>query len=143
MYSFLSLLFYFVMMLSLTAQAQQDITGRWKTIDDRTGKPRSVVTIYQTDNGKIEGKVTTIYPQPGDPANPICEECEGENKNKPVKGMVIIKDLDWDDDAWQDGTILDPESGSVYKCKIWREEGKLKVRGYIGFLYRTQTWEPM
>lgn len=32
-------------------------------------------------------------------------------------------------------------NGKDYKCSIWLEDGKLKVRGYIGFLYETQTWK--
>jgi uncharacterized protein (DUF2147 family) len=28
----------------------------------------------------------------------------------------------------------------VYKAEIWVEGGTLKVRGYVGFLYKTQTW---
>jgi uncharacterized protein (DUF2147 family) len=47
-----------------------------------------------------------------------------------------------DDGEYVDGDILDPENGKVYRCKLWVEEGKLQVRGYIAFLYRTQTWKP-
>ena len=43
-------------------------------------------------------------------------------------------------EEWKDGTILDPENGSVYDCKLWVEGGRLKVRGYVAFFYRTQTW---
>ena len=42
---------------------------------------------------------------------------------------------------YKGGTILDPEDGKVYKAEVWVEDGKLKVRGYIGFLYKTQTWQ--
>ena len=30
--------------------------------------------------------------------------------------------------------------GKVYKAEVWTEDGKLKVRGYLGPFYRTQTW---
>jgi len=72
-----------------------------------------------------------------------CTECEGSDKDKPILGMVIINGLEKDGDTWEDGTILDPESGKVYKCYITLEnKNKLKVRGYIGFslLGRTQYW---
>ena len=75
--------------------------------------------------------------------NSVCDKCEGENKGKPVSGMVIMKDLEKDGDEYNGGTILDPESGSVYKCYIKLvEDDKLKLRGYIGFaaLGRTQYW---
>jgi uncharacterized protein (DUF2147 family) len=70
----------------------------------------------------------------------ICTECTGADKDKPVVGLVIIKDLGPGGDRYKGGTILDPEDGKVYKAEIWTEDGKLKVRGYVGFFYRTQTW---
>ena len=54
--------------------------------------------------------------------------------------MEIITSMEMSDEVWEDGEILDPENGNIYRCKIWIEEGKLKVRGFIMFLYRTQTW---
>jgi len=57
-------------------------------------------------------------------------------------GMVIIEGLQESDAVYEGGTILDPQIGKVYKCKLWRENNQLKVRGYWGFLYRTQTWLP-
>ena len=46
-------------------------------------------------------------------------------------------------DEYKGGTILDPQKGKEYDCKIWLEEddtNKLNVRGYISFLFRTQNW---
>ena len=56
--------------------------------------------------------------------------------------MEIIKDLVPDGDEYADGTILDPKKGEgkIYTCKLWMEDGKLMVRGYIAFFFRTQTW---
>jgi uncharacterized protein (DUF2147 family) len=44
------------------------------------------------------------------------------------------------DGTWSGGTILDPESGKVYDCKLWLENGRLMVRGYVAFFFRTQEW---
>ena len=73
----------------------------------------------------------------------ICDLCKGDNKNKPVKGMIIIDGLSKDDDEWNNAKILDPKTGKEYKCYITLENNnKLKVRGYIGFalIGRTQYW---
>mgnify|MGYP000887617991 CR=1 FL=1 len=73
----------------------------------------------------------------------VCSKCEDNRKDQKILGMVILKDMVWDDDQWDDGTILDPKNGSVYDCKIWLEgddKNKLYVRGYIGFFFRTQNW---
>ena len=42
--------------------------------------------------------------------------------------------------VWSGGKILDPGNGKIYRCKIWLKDGELKVRGYFGPFYRTQTW---
>lgn len=53
---------------------------------------------------------------------------------------MIIKGLSPDKDRYKGGTILDPDDGKVYKAEVWEEGGTLKVRGYLGVFYRTQTW---
>jgi uncharacterized protein (DUF2147 family) len=118
--------------------------GRWTTIDDKTGKPSSVVAIYEED-GKLKGKVETVIVNgPGDDPAPKCTKCEGALKDQPVIGMVILWDLAKDGKRWTGGRILDPDEGSVYKCRVEPVENgqKLEVRGYIGIslLGRTQTW---
>ena len=58
--------------------------------------------------------------------------------------MVILKDLIWEDNVWEDGTITDPKSGKVYDCYLSLEDSNtLKVRGFLGFslLGRTQIWK--
>lgn len=134
-----------VLMLALLfsgALAAQSPVGTWKTIDDKTGQPKSEVQIY-VQNGKYYGKVTKFL-RPGADPNRKCTSCTGALKDKPILGMVIVRDLAPSGKEWTKGTILDPESGTEYGCTIWFEAGKpdeLKVRGYHWTgLYRTQTW---
>jgi uncharacterized protein (DUF2147 family) len=117
--------------------------GRWRTIDDATGKVKSIVAIWEED-GKLFGKVEQILdPKPDDP-DPTCNKCEGELKDARVLGMRIMWDLKKSGDSWSGGKILDPDNGKTYKCRLaLAEDGKkLLVRGYIGIalLGRTQTW---
>ena len=122
----------------------QTIVGKWKTVDDVSGTPRSVVEIYRKGN-EYFGKVLKIYPKPGEDPDPLCDECEGEKKDKRIIGMEIIERmrLNSDEKIYEDGEILDPENGSIYDCRMWIEEdGNLRVRGYLFFLYRTQIWLP-
>lgn len=126
--------------LCLTSHAQS-VTGKWKSIDDETGKPRSIVEIYEKEN-KIYGKIIALFREPDEDPDPICEECTDYRKGKKVIGLEIISDMRQKGDEYVDGEILDPENGKIYKCKLWVEEGNLKVRGYLYFLYRTQTWLP-
>lgn len=122
----------------------QTIVGKWKTIDDNTNQPRSIVEIYKNGE-KYFGKVLTTYPKPGEDPDPICDECKDHRKGQKIIGMEIIKDLTYDqkNDQYHKGEILDPENGNIYDCKLWvSDDGSLKVRGYLLFFYRTQTWLP-
>ncbi|AXT60023.1 DUF2147 domain-containing protein [Aquimarina sp. AD10] len=133
-------LFTLSLLISSIASAQQEIVGEWKTIDDTTGKPKSIVEIYK-EGDKFYGKIKRILKE--EDRSKLCIECNGEEHNQPIEGMVIINELEKDGNEYEDGTILDPENGKVYRCKIWVDEDNpkvLNVRGYIAFLYRTQKW---
>lgn len=124
----------------VSAEAQT-VTGKWRTIDDETGKAKSIVEIYES-NGKIYGKVTEILDKGKE--DKVCEKCSGAKKNKPIKGLVILEGLTKDGDEWSGGKILDPTTGKTYKCYITLESAdKLKVRGYVGIalMGRTQYWQ--
>ncbi len=124
---------------AFVAQAQT-VTGKWKTIDDETGEPKSIVEIYEK-NGKIYGKVIEILNPAKKDAK--CTNCKGDEKDKPILGLVIIKGLSKDGSEWNGGQILDPNKGKSYKCTISLDgKDKLNVRGYVGIslLGRTQTW---
>jgi len=117
------------------------VEGLWITQDDETGKKKSEVLIYQ-ENGKLYGKIVRLL-LPEDQGK-LCEKCKGREKNKPIAGLVIVKDLILEEDTWEDGTIMDPKSGKVYDCYLNLEDANtLKVRGFLGFslLGRTQIWK--
>jgi len=135
----------FILLFSLLFTANsfaQSCLGQWVTIDDETGEKKSVVELYKKDD-KMYGKIVYLFPRKGIEKNPKCKECSGDLKNKPIEGMVIAKNLKWNESEWAGGTILDPENGKVYSVKIWinpDNSKRLNVRGYIGPFYRTQTW---
>jgi uncharacterized protein (DUF2147 family) len=114
--------------------------GKWKTVDDKTGKVVSEVELYE-QGGKLSGKIVGLT-EPNDVQGKPkrCTKCQGADKDQPIVGLVILKDLSASGDRYKGGTILDPADGKVYKAEVWTEDGKLKVRGYLGMLYKTQTW---
>src|SRR5210317_2171257 len=128
--------------MGIVAQ-HEEITGLWKTIDDETGNPKSVVKIYVED-GKLYGDIVKLFRKPGEDPDPICDKCDEEDPryNQKILGMTIITDMELqeDDNEWEDGEIMDPKKGKVYDCKLWVEDGKLQVRGYVLFFHRTQEW---
>ena len=118
----------------------QSIVGEWETFDDVTGNKLSVIEIYKKNNTYF-GKITHLFE---DPLDSVCNQCEDDNYNKPIIGLVIIKNLIEDDGEYNNGTILDPTNGKSYKCYLELiGNNKLKLRGYIGFsiLGRTQYWQ--
>lgn len=130
------MLFFFAIFIAQS----QTVIGKWKTIDDETGKAKSIVEIYE-QSGKIYGKVIDILES--DNKKKLCVECSGDDKDKPILGMMIIKGLSKDGSEYSDGKILDPSNGKLYKCFIeLGTKDKLKVRGYVGFslIGRTQYW---
>ncbi len=129
-----------MMAFSMISMFAEPVSGTWKTIDDGTGEAKSIVKIYEK-GGKIYGDIVEIFNE--DPNyDPLCTECSGSLKNQKIIGMTIINGLEkTDDNAWYlKKGIIDPDNGKWYDVKIWREGNKLMVRGYIGFIYRTQTW---
>ena len=129
---------FFALFFSVLSYAQ--IEGKWKTIDDETGKPKSIVEIFKKSDGKYYGKIVQLLQKP---ENNNCVKCTDDRKNKPLVGLEIIRGLKKDGGEFSGGTITDPKSGKSYKCIIKREGNKLHVRGYVGFaaIGRTQVWE--
>ena len=130
--------------VSFSAFAQQSPVGTWTTIDDKTQQPKSIVEIYETRNGSLAGKVVEVL-QSDQGENPVCLKCEGERKDQPIEGMVILWGVQQRGDTWEGGKILDPASGKVYSVRMRPTEGgtRMEVRGFMGFslLGKTQTWQ--
>jgi uncharacterized protein (DUF2147 family) len=118
----------------------QSPTGRWATVDDRSGAVRSIVHL-RIEDGELRGTIEKLVTGPGEDPNPRCTRCTGPRRDQPVVGMQILGGLRRDGDRWSGGHVLDPENGKEYRVAVWVEgTDHLKVRGYWGFLYRTQTW---
>ena len=120
--------------------AQTSVIGKWMTVDESTGEEKSIVEIFER-NGKVYGKIVKIFSQ-ADP-DPICEECPEDDPRYRTKiiGMEIMKNMEKSGNEYSKGNILNPKDGRIYRCKIWTEGTGLKVRGYWGPFYRTQTWK--
>jgi uncharacterized protein (DUF2147 family) len=122
------------------AVAADSPLGMWNTVDEKSGKVVSEVEVYDR-GGKLFGKIVRLTEPTDASGKPkTCTKCQGADKDKPIVGLVILKDLSAAGDRFKGGTITDPEDGKVYKSELWREGDTLKVRGYLGVFYRTQTW---
>ncbi|MEQ8424100.1 MAG: DUF2147 domain-containing protein, partial [Cyclobacteriaceae bacterium] len=127
-------LFILLIVIAVTQPVSaQSILGKWKTIDDETNQPKSVVEITEKD-GKIVGKIIQLFRGPDEDPDTVFTECPSDDSrfNQKVLGMEIIQNMSPDDDEFSGGTILDPKVGKIYRCRLWVEGENLKVRGYWG-----------
>ena len=138
-----------VMVSSVASAAGLPFVGLYQTIDDATNTPKSIVALYEYNDGDelvLAGRIVALYGADGKisetVANPVkvADNVAGHPK---YVGMDIIWDMEWDadDNKFEDGKIMDPQSGKVYSSVIWRDaDKKLNVRGKIGPFGRTQNW---
>ncbi len=118
--------------------------GYWKTIDDVTGTPRSIVQIWDS-NGQIQGRLVRINFRQGEYPTDLCVKCAPPLNTQRILGMTILWGMTYvGNNTWSNGQILDPKIGKVYRCKIYlSQDGKsMEVRGYIGISLfgRSQNW---
>ena len=138
-----TLFFAVTLLFSVTLFAQNPLLGEWITVDDATGEQKSIVRIYQADNGKYYGTIIQLLEENGETA--VCTECTGEDHNKPIVGLTIIHDMQLKDNELRGGKVLDPDNGKFYYAKVYLKDGKLILRGSLdkaGLLGRSQTWLP-
>jgi uncharacterized protein (DUF2147 family) len=129
-------LFLFGLLGPALAFAAESPVGKWQTVDEKDGKVTSVVEIYE-QNGNLFGRIVALTEPNDKQGKPkVCIACTGADKNKPIVGLVILRELSADGDRYKGGTVLDPEDGKVYPAEIWVEQGKLMFAGTRGFSIR-------
>ena len=120
-----------------SAEPAADPSGLWNTFD-KSGTLQSTVEV-RIEAGKLYATILRLHNQPEE--NPVCESCKGDLYGKPVIGMEVINGLSLKKNIWQKGTLFDPETGGYYKGRVWLEGDRLMVRGYLGFVYQTKSWQ--
>jgi uncharacterized protein (DUF2147 family) len=121
-------------------------TGLWEQVDEKTGVAESWFRIVEKD-GVYTGTVVKMFQKPGDPPPESwrCTKCEGAEQNAPVLGLALIKGMKRNGLKYEDGTIMDPRNGNVWRALMQLSpDGKqLEVRGYLRFEWagRSQMWK--
>jgi uncharacterized protein (DUF2147 family) len=127
------------------AASEPTAVGLWEQVDEKSGKAESWFHIVEKD-GVYLGIIVKMFQKPGEPPPESwrCTKCEGAEQNAQVLGLTLIKGMKRKGMKYEDGTIMDPRDGSVYRAlmQLSPDGRQLEVRGYLGvaLIGRSQTW---
>ena len=124
--------------VSASAQNATSPIGKWKTLDDKSGKPMTITEVYETKNGTLAAKIVENLGLPA-----TCANCSDEHKGKPMVGMLTLWNLKANKDGTWAGSGYKPSEDREFKAKSVKliEGGKkLEVKGCVSIICRTATW---
>ncbi|MEO1263520.1 MAG: DUF2147 domain-containing protein [Bacteroidota bacterium] len=136
-----NLLLFIMLFLPLALAAQSkgtDILGVWLN-----EKKEAVVEIY-LENDEYFGKIIDIKGEHAERKNELKDKNNPnpEFRDRHLIQMPLIENMKFKDGKYEGGTAYNPRMGRYFKCKIWLVSNSImKIRGYWGIIYATETWE--
>jgi hypothetical protein len=116
-------------------------TGLWLT-QEAESEPGGFLVRISLLSGKLWGRIEEVR----DPAQRAarCKDCPGSRKGQLLMGLTILQNARFNPaaNAWEDGIILEPETGSLRSVEIVQLPGdrKLEVKRSAGIFYSKSIW---
>ncbi len=131
-------LFLFLFIVTVVNAQADKALGIWLSQDKKAH-----VEIYKSNNlyfGKIVWLEQPNDPQTGKPKTDA-KNPDASKRSQTILGSLVFYNFTYDDGEYTGGKIYDCRDGKTYTGKLWvNTDGTLSMRGYIGFLYSTETW---
>ncbi len=143
----LSSVFFVLLSSSTNVEEEKDITGLWKSRDQHSAKPRSLVAIYKYQD-MYYGRMLATYDDNGNIKDSIFEQkgrATGVVGHPPYCGMDFVYNVQKmrysrGNTPKYKGKIIDPEKGRVYNAKLWRSGNDLILRGELWIFGKNIPW---
>jgi uncharacterized protein (DUF2147 family) len=126
----------FILAICSTQAWSEELAGLWQEYNDDTGTVEALIRIKLAADNSYEGKIEKLLPDPAGKPLALCTHCPGSLHNLPLLGLRILSGLKRRDKLnFEDGEIIDPDDGKVYRCNIrLSEDGNtIEVTGYLTF----------
>ena len=127
--------------LAEPARADGSALGEWVTDGD---KARVLIAPCAGQVDRLCGTITWSYRPPGASAGPLHDinNQDPALRARPIVGLPLLQGFSpAGSDAWEGGTIYDPEGGKAYKSKLkLTGPDTLQVDGCILFICESQVW---
>ncbi len=116
--------------------APDAVIGRWRT------ETKNGIVEIQRCGQSICGRLVTSDKLRTDPALKDLNNRDESQRNRPLKGLMILSGFTQSADGWSGGKIYNADDGRTYSAKVTLLGGdRLSVRGCVFVpLCKTQTW---
>lgn len=131
------------MLIFSSVLVAKDITGFWRSVNEKNGVTRCIVAIYEYQ-GLHYGRIIGTCDANGEVKDSIYApegRAPGIVGNPFFSGLDLVWNLNRSGSKYK-GKIVDPEKGKIYDAKLWVKNGNLIIRGEFLFFGRNVTWLP-